>query len=111
MIDRLTPASRVTVARLVAALDSERPPVVLDVRNAGERDAGAIDGALHIPLAELPRRIAEVPTDRPVVVHCAGGYRSSVAASLLRVDGHPDGSDLLGGYQAWRAAHLPTAVG
>jgi hydroxyacylglutathione hydrolase len=110
MIDQLTPASRVTVTQLAAALDGERPPVVLDVRNAGERDSGAIDGALHIPLAELPRRITEVPTDRPVVVHCAGGYRSSVAASLLRADGHPDVSDLLGGYQAWRAAQVPAVA-
>ncbi|MDG4771588.1 rhodanese-like domain-containing protein [Solwaraspora sp. WMMD792] len=119
MVDQLTRASRLTVAQLAAALDGEQPPVVLDVRNAGERaagvtdgtrESGVIDGALHIPLAELSRRIAEVPTDRPVVVHCAGGYRSSVAASLLRANGHPDVSDLLGGYQAWRALRQPVGT-
>ncbi|MDG4765599.1 hypothetical protein O7632_16055 [Solwaraspora sp. WMMD406] len=72
MIDQLDRGSRLTVAQLVAALAGDRPPVVLDVRNSGERSSGAIDGSLHIPLAELSRRSTEVPTDRPVVVHCAG---------------------------------------
>ncbi|MGB2569919.1 MBL fold metallo-hydrolase [Micromonospora citrea] len=104
MIAELTPASRVTAAQLRAALERPQPPVVLDVRNVGEREQGAVAGSLHIPLAELPRRLDEVPADRPVVVHCAGGYRSSVAASLLRAAGRPDVSDLLGGYQAWQAS-------
>ncbi|KIR65854.1 MBL fold metallo-hydrolase [Micromonospora haikouensis] len=98
-------ASRVTATELRAALDRAEPPVVLDVRNIGEREQGAIAGSLHIPLAELTRRLDEVPADRPVVVHCAGGYRSSVAASLLRSAGRRDVSDLLGGYGAWRAAY------
>ncbi|MFE9695223.1 rhodanese-like domain-containing protein, partial [Micromonospora sp. NPDC005806] len=97
LVDDLTRASRVTATELRAALDTATPPVVLDVRNAGEREQGAVDGSLHIPLAELTRRLDEVPTDRPVVVHCAGGYRSSVAASLLRGAGRADVSDLLGG--------------
>ncbi|WP_253289757.1 rhodanese-like domain-containing protein [Verrucosispora sioxanthis] len=49
-----------------------------------------------------------MPDDRPVVVHCAGGYRSSVAASLLRAAGRTDVSDLLGGYGAWQALRQPT---
>ncbi|MFG1799467.1 rhodanese-like domain-containing protein [Micromonospora carbonacea] len=98
-------ASRVTATELRAALDRAEPPVVLDVRNVGEREQGAVAGSLHIPLAELTRRLDEVPADRPVVVHCAGGYRSSVAASLLRSAGRRDVSDLLGGYGAWRAAY------
>ena len=98
-------ASRVTVTDLRAALAAGQPPVLLDVRNPGEVEAGAIEGSLRIPLAQLPGRLAEVPAGRPVVVHCAGGYRSSVAASLLRRAGWDDVSDLLGGYQAWRIAH------
>ena len=100
-------ASRVTpvqLAALIGAADPDRP-VLVDVRNIGERDAGFIPGSLHIPLAELARRAGEIPTDRPVVLHCAGGWRSSVAASLLRRAGHPDVSDLIGGYAAWQATH------
>lgn len=109
MPTQITPASRLTVAGLLDVLAEAHPPVVLDVRNAGERENGAIPGSLHIPLAELARRTDEVPTDRPVVVHCAGGYRSSVAASLLRRAGRDDVSDLLGGYNAWQATTQPTA--
>ncbi|MET8066863.1 rhodanese-like domain-containing protein [Micromonospora sp. NPDC005686] len=105
MAAEMTRASRVTATELRAALDGPDTPLVLDVRNAGEREQGAVDGSLHIPLAELTRRIDEVPAGRPVVVHCAGGYRSSVAASLLRAAGHADVSDLLGGYGAWQGLH------
>ncbi|MCU7729388.1 rhodanese-like domain-containing protein [Actinoplanes sp. KI2] len=106
--DQLTQASRLTVPDLHTALQQPVPPLVLDVRNASERDTGAIADALHIPLAELPHRLDEIPTYRPVVVHCAGGYRSSVAASLLRAHGHPDVSDLIGGYNAWHTMLHPT---
>ena len=68
--------------------------------------AGAIDGSQHIPLAELPGRLSEVPAG-PVVVYCAGGTRSSIAASLLRRSGHRDVSDLIGGEAAWRLALTP----
>lgn len=109
LVADLARASRVTATDLQAALESAQPPVVLDVRNAGEREQGAVDGSLHIPLAELTRRIDEVPADQPVVVHCAGGYRSSVAASLLRNAGRADVSDLLGGYAAWQTMLQPAA--
>ncbi|MFJ4188399.1 rhodanese-like domain-containing protein [Kitasatospora sp. NPDC089509] len=107
LADDLTPASRLTADRLRTALAGEQPPTVLDVRTCGEREAGSIEGSLHIALAELPARLAEIPTDRPVVVHCAGGRRSSIAASLLRHHGHPDVSDLLGGYAAWHTLTHP----
>jgi hydroxyacylglutathione hydrolase len=100
-------ASRLTASELRAALSREKPPAVLDVRNASERAAGAIDGSLHIPLAELPGRLSEVPADIPVVVYCAAGSRSSIAASLLRRHGHRDVSDLIGGEAAWRLALTP----
>ncbi|MFJ4184120.1 rhodanese-like domain-containing protein [Kitasatospora sp. NPDC089509] len=107
LADDLTPASRLTADRLRTALAGEQPPTVLDVRTCGEREAGSIEGSLHIALAELPARLAEIPTDRPVVVHCAGGHRSSIAASLLCHHGHPDVSDLLGGYAAWHTLTHP----
>jgi rhodanese-related sulfurtransferase len=60
-----------------------------------------IDGAVNVPLAALRRRVGELDLDRPIVVHCAGGYRSSIGASWLRSAGAADVSDLLGGYSAW----------
>ncbi|RZU53556.1 rhodanese-related sulfurtransferase [Krasilnikovia cinnamomea] len=110
LADQVVPASRLTVPDLHAALRQPSPPVVLDVRNAAERDGGSIAGSLHIPLAELPHRLKDIPADRPVVVHCAGGYRSSVAASLLRAHDHPDVSDLIGGYNAWHTMLHPTTA-
>ena len=100
-------ASRLTADELRRALDGEEPPLVLDVRNAAEREEGRIEGSLHIPLAELSRRADEIPAGRPLVVHCAGGHRSSVAAGLLRHLGRTDVSDLLGGYGAWLALPSP----
>jgi glyoxylase-like metal-dependent hydrolase (beta-lactamase superfamily II)/rhodanese-related sulfurtransferase len=106
----VAPASRVTAAHLRTALAGEQPPVVVDVRTCGEREAnGFIDAALHIPLGELPARSGELPVDRPLVLHCAGGHRSSIAASLLRRRGFTDVSDILGGYAAWTLSAEPVS--
>ncbi|WP_432137014.1 MULTISPECIES: rhodanese-like domain-containing protein [unclassified Streptomyces] len=94
-------ASRLTADELRMLLDGDDAPLVLDVRGDAEREGGFIEGSLHIPLAELARRAGEIPAGRPLVVHCAGGHRSSIAASLLRHQGRADVSDLLGGYGAW----------
>ncbi len=104
--DRVDRGSRITVRSLATAMKGPVPPVLVDVRNAGELAAGAIFHARHIPLAELPRRLQEIPPQQPVVVYCASDYRSSVAASLLRHAGLRDVSDLLGGYTAWAQAQV-----
>ncbi|MCM0622148.1 MBL fold metallo-hydrolase [Nocardioides bruguierae] len=94
-------ASRLTPAQLDEALaDPGREVVLVDVRNTGETEAGGVEGAVNIPLAELRRRVDEVPRDKAVVVYCAGGWRSSVAASYLRSEGFADVSDILGGFNA-----------
>jgi rhodanese-related sulfurtransferase len=108
--DQIDHANRVTALELRDMLGGERPPVVLDVRNAGELATGRIEGSLHIPLAELPQRLAEIPEDRRVVVHCAGGARSAIAASLLRHHGRTEVSDLLGGYTAWQHGLTPAGA-
>ncbi|GLW99048.1 MBL fold metallo-hydrolase [Microtetraspora sp. NBRC 16547] len=100
-------ASRVTVDELREAFEGAEAPAVIDVRNAGEVANGAIETAVNIPLAELPARLSEIPADRPVVVHCKGGARSAIAASLLRHQGRDRVSDLLGGYDAWQRAVTP----
>ncbi|HEX9683355.1 MAG TPA: MBL fold metallo-hydrolase [Acidimicrobiales bacterium] len=96
-------ASRLTAAVLRARM-AEHDVDVVDIREAGERTEGAIPGAIHIPLRELRHRLDEIRTERPVVIHCAGGYRSSIGASLLRRRGWTDVSDLLGGYGAWASS-------
>ncbi|MGW2237436.1 rhodanese-like domain-containing protein [Streptomyces sp. NPDC001759] len=110
LAEEMTQASRLTADELRSALAGAEPPLVLDVRNTAEREEGFIEGSLHIPLAELARRVEEIPADRPLVVHCAGGHRSSIAASLLRHEGRTDVSDLLGGYGAWLALPAPADV-
>jgi hydroxyacylglutathione hydrolase len=77
---------------------------IVDVRNPGEVAVGMIPGAINIPVGQLPGRLGELDPTRPTVVYCAGGYRSSVAASLLRERGFVDVSDILGGYTAWEKA-------
>jgi hydroxyacylglutathione hydrolase len=100
-------ARRLTPAELAGLMPGGSPGdglVLLDVRNAGELEAGYLPGSRHIPLAELRRRLGEVPAGRTVVVYCASGWRSSTAASLLRRAGHADVADLLGGFTAWAQA-------
>jgi glyoxylase-like metal-dependent hydrolase (beta-lactamase superfamily II)/rhodanese-related sulfurtransferase len=103
--DAVTSSSRVTAGQL-AAHEPGRVQIV-DVRNPGETNLGMIPGAVVIPLAHLAARVDELDADRPTVVHCAGGYRSSLAASLLEARGFADVSDLLGGFDAWIAAGHP----
>jgi rhodanese-related sulfurtransferase len=85
-------------------------PVVVDVRTAAEHAGGHVAGSLTIPLTHLQERIDEIPAGRPVVVHCEGGYRSAIAASLLQKLGRSETRDLVGGFKAWLAAKLPTAM-
>ena len=99
--DDVQVASRLT-AKLMDERMREIPDLqVVDVRNPGEIALGTIPGAISIPVGQLPDRTGELDPARPTVVYCAGGYRSSVAASLLRHRGFADVSDILGGYGAW----------
>jgi rhodanese-related sulfurtransferase len=85
----------------------DNPPLVIDVRTPRERAAKAIDNTTSVPLSALAVRARVIPRERPVVVFCAGGYRSSIAASLLQRDGFTNVSELAGGIAAWEAAGLP----
>jgi glyoxylase-like metal-dependent hydrolase (beta-lactamase superfamily II)/rhodanese-related sulfurtransferase len=101
---------RMDCAELAAELASTAPPLVLDVRAPGEWGAGHIEGALLLPLDVLEAQLETVPRERPVVVACQGGYRSSIAASLMERHGLRVAGDLIGGFSAWSAAGLPVAV-
>ncbi|MEQ8718766.1 MAG: rhodanese-like domain-containing protein [Acidimicrobiales bacterium] len=80
---------------------------VVDVRNPGEFALGSIPDAVSVPVGQLPARLDELDRDAPTVVFCAGGYRSSVAASVLRQAGFVDVSDIVGGYGAWQEILQP----
>ena len=80
---------------------------VLDVRSGNEWDEGHLPGATHIPLGYLVDRLGDIPPNRPVVVQCQSGGRSSIAASILERAGFRDVSNLTGGLSAWTASGLP----
>lgn len=103
--DDVQVASRLT-ARAFDQRASELADLqIVDVRNPGEVAAGTIPNAIGIPVGQLPSRLSELDPTKPTVVYCAGGYRSSVAASLLRQNGFADVSDILGGFGAWEDSH------
>jgi rhodanese-related sulfurtransferase len=79
----------------------------LDVRSARESEQKRIEGSVNIPLNHLSGRAGELERNRPVLIHCAGGYRSSIAASLLEQAGFRDVSEIAGGLAAWELAKLP----
>ena len=88
-------------------LSSSEPPLAIDVRAPGERDQKYIAGSLGIPLNHLTENLEKLPKDRGLLVYCAGGYRSSIAASLLRRSGFDHVGEIAGGIAAWEAAKLP----
>ncbi|MBK8026710.1 MAG: rhodanese-like domain-containing protein [Chloroflexi bacterium] len=90
----------------------ENPPVLVDVRSDGEFAAGAIEGALHIPLADFMTRLAEMPTDltTAIVLYDNPTHRSTIAMSLLRMLGYENVRVLGGGVGAWEKAELPLVV-
>jgi len=89
---------------------SPQPPLLIDVRTPRERDLKHIAGSLAIPLNHLAENMEKLPKDRPLLVYCAGGYRSSIAASLLQNRGFPRVSEIAGGIAGWEAAKLPVQI-
>ena len=88
-------------------LSSSRPPLVVDVRAPRERDQKHIAGSMGIPLNHLMENLEKLPRDRPLLVYCAGGYRSSIAASLLQRGGFDPVGEIAGGIVGWETVKLP----
>ena len=105
--DLVWPTERLSATMLADELKSTDPPLVLDIRNPREWGTKHIADSVNIPLNHLQERIAEVPRDRRIAVHCAGGYRSSIAASILHQYGITHLTELAGGLAAWEAVQLP----
>jgi rhodanese-related sulfurtransferase len=110
------PDVTVKTERLSAALSAEQlassePPLLVDVRAPREREQRFIDGSVSVPLNQLAERAEELPKNRELLVYCAGGYRSSIAASLLQQKGFDRVSEIAGGIAAWDAAKLQVRTG
>lgn len=105
--DLVWPTERVTARMVAEELAGAARPVLLDIRSPREWAAKHIHGSVNIPLNHLQERIGEIPRDRRLAVHCAGGYRSSIAASILHQYGMTNLIEMAGGIAAWDAAKLP----
>lgn len=88
-------------------LSSSAPPLAIDVRAPREREQKHIEGSMSIPLNHLEENLKTLPRNRSLLVYCAGGYRSSIAASLLQRDGFDSVGEIAGGIAAWESAKLP----
>jgi hydroxyacylglutathione hydrolase len=110
---QLQTTAELTLAEVAERLGSAGAgrELALDVRGAGEWEAGHIPGALHIPLGELDQRLEEIPRNRVVIAHCQTGARAAMAASILRARGFNDVRQFPGGFAEWRAAGLPVESG
>ena len=96
---------QITVQEFAELLEQEQDRIsVLDVREPGETEAGGMENSVRIPLGQLPQRTGELDPAKLTVVHCKGGYRSSIAASILRRAGIRDIANLTGGFDAWKSA-------
>lgn len=87
-------------------------PFILDVREASEITSnGTINGAVNIPLKELTKNLDKLPAkDQPIVVMCAIGHRGGIAMAALHLLGYSNVKSLSGGFNAWKAANLPTVA-
>jgi hydroxyacylglutathione hydrolase len=108
--DLIATTERLSPEVAAKRLASTSPPVLVDLRTSTERSRASIPGSVHLPLSRLTEQIETLPNDRPLLVHCAGGYRSAIAASVLQRHGFEQVSEMAGGISAWEQAHLPVSA-
>ena len=104
-----TPASPqdvplITVQELQKLMQKEGRVLIYDVRQPEEYNGGHIQGAVLIPLGDIPNRYKEIPQKKKVVVYCRSGRRSAQAVAFLRDHGYSDAFSLAGGYLEWSRA-------
>lgn len=88
--------------------DFNEAHTLVDVRSTAEWRGGHPSNAIHIPLNEIEQKVDKIPLDKPVVLICAAGMRSAMAASIVAKAGHTDVYNFAGGMGSWCAAQLPT---
>ncbi|MGH9685093.1 MAG: MBL fold metallo-hydrolase [Candidatus Acidiferrales bacterium] len=105
--DLVTFTERLSAPFAAELLSSNEPPLAVDVRTPSEREQKHIGGSMSVPLSRLAEKLAALPKDGSLLVYCAGGYRSSIAASLLQRSGFKRVGEIAGGIAAWESAKLP----
>ena len=98
---------RSTVEQVVDQYEKHQLPMVIDVRKKSEFDSEHLIDAVNIPLNEINQHLAEIPKDKPFLLHCAGGYRSMIASSILKQRGWNNFADIIGGFDALKETELP----
>jgi rhodanese-related sulfurtransferase len=97
---------QISVQEFADLLAQEKEHItVLDVRESGEFQAGAMENSVRIPLGQVQERAQELDPGKLLVVHCKSGYRSSIATSILRRAGFRDIANLTGGFDAWKTVY------
>ncbi len=99
-----------TVQRINAGQFAKRyaaKPLIFDVRKKSEYDSEHVEGAINVPLNQISEHLAEFPKDKPFIVHCAGGYRSMIASSILKQRGWENFVDVEGGFDAIKKTSVP----
>jgi hydroxyacylglutathione hydrolase len=109
--DVLAFTERLSASYAADLLSSSEPPLAVDVRTPRERETKNIAASVPAPLSRFAESMGMLPKNRPLLVYCAGGYRSSIAASLLKRAGFDQVSELAGGMAAWESAKLPVQGG
>jgi glyoxylase-like metal-dependent hydrolase (beta-lactamase superfamily II)/rhodanese-related sulfurtransferase len=104
--DLTVATDRVSAPYAAELLSSPNPPLAIDVRAPREREREYIAGSLGLPLNHLTEKLETLPKGRSLLVYCAGGYRSSIAASLLERNGFDHVGEIAGGLAGWKAAGL-----
>lgn len=99
-------SKRISATELEKSMKDEKP-LIIDVRKKSEFDSEHVIGAINVPLNEINKHLAQFPKDSPFVLHCAGGYRSMIAASILKQRGWEDFTDVTGGFDAISETHIP----
>lgn len=100
---------RISPKDLEKAYKSEKP-LIIDVRKKSEFDSEHVIGAINVPLNQINQHLAQFPKDRSFVLHCAGGYRSMIAASILKQRGWEDFVDVTGGFKEIAETTLPKSA-
>ena len=101
-------ANRISAFELEEKMPSN--PIIIDIRNESEFEAEHIIGAMNVPLDYINYNLSSFPKDKPFFIHCAGGYRSMIAASILKARGWENFADVKGGFKAISEVAIPKSV-